>query len=345
MSYRFPTKTLRPAFFLLLGLLCVLPTGCQKPGREEVKTQPASEMEAVTICRSSIMHLPLVVAETQGLFAGQGLKVTTKEFVVGRDALEAMLNGECDFASAAEPPIIEYSLQRSDFRILSAMQSSDNLCRIVARTDRGVNTPTDLRGKRIAPVKGTAPHYFLKLFLEKNGIDLKEVSLDFLKGDEMLAAITSGKADAISMTHKVIGQALKTLGDKALLMESPGLCRNYYILMTMSSLLEKRPAVAEKFLRALAQAEKYKKKKPAKAQAIVSADRKLPLAEVKELWEIYDQRLSLDHAMLMGLEDMARWFVQQQQEKSAVRPIPNFMNLIHLDSLRAVRPEAINLEK
>lgn len=334
----------RAMLLVVIWLGCLLLTGCQKPPPEEPKPSAAAvALEPVTICRSSTMLLSLVVAEQQGFFKGQGLEVTTREFTLGREALEAMLNGECEFSSAAEPPVIEYALQRDDFRILSSMQSSDNLSRLVARADRGVLKPTDLRGKRIATVKGTAPHYFLKLFLEKNGVAMPEVTVELLKSDAVLAALTSGQVDAIVMTNKVIGQAQEALGDKAVLMEAPGLCRNYYLLLATTGLLDKRPAVAEKFLRALAQAEDLIKQRPEEAQAIARDDQKVSLAEIKSLWGLYEHRLSLDHAMLLGLEDNARWFVQQRGNHPP--PLPNFINLIHAESLRAVRPAAINLEK
>jgi len=327
-----------------LGLCFLLLAGCKKPQQEEpTKSKPATALEPVTICRSTTMLLSLVVAEKQGFFAGQGLAVTAREFAVGREALEAMFKGECEFASAAEPPVVEYALQRNDFRILTAMQSSDNLSRLVARADRGIAKPADLRGKRIATVRGTAPHYFLKLFLDKQGIPQSEVTVEFLKGDALLSAFSSGQVDAIAMTNKVIGQAQQALGNKAVLMEAPGLCRNYYLLLATTGLIDKRPTVAVQFLRALAQAEDLINRSPGEAEAIAGDYQKLPMAEIKELWGMYEQRLSLDHAMLMGLEDTARWYVQQSDKPNL--PIPNLMNLIHVESLRAVKPDAIRLDK
>ena len=332
-----------PTLLLALGLGLLLVAGCQKPAAKEVKPTAVVDLQAVTICRSTTMLLPLVVAEKQGYFAAQGLTVTAREYPIGREALEAMLKGDCEFASAAEPPVVEYAMQRDDFRILSALQSSDNLSRLVARRDRGINTPTDLRGKRIATVKGTAPHYFLRLFLEKHGIGLNEVTVEFLPGDAMLAALSSDRVDAVAMTNNFIAKAQQAFGDKAVILEAPGLCRNYYMLLATSGLLDKRPQVAVQFLRALAQAEDLINQKPEEAQALASAYQGIPLTEIKQLWGMYLHHLSLDHAMLMGLEDTARWYVKQMDDSQ--RPVPNLMPLIHTESLRAVRPDAINLTK
>ncbi|MCX5875256.1 MAG: NrtA/SsuA/CpmA family ABC transporter substrate-binding protein [Deltaproteobacteria bacterium] len=328
-------------FLVAVALMVV---GCKQ--RPEEATKPTSvTLESVALCRSTTALLPMVVAEKQGFFAEQGLTVTVRESIMGKEALEGMLRGECDFATAAEPPVVEYARQRDDFRLLGALQNSDNLNRIVARADRGIAKPEDLRGKRIATAKGTAPHYFLELFLEKHGLEPKDIKIVFMKSDELLAALTSGQVDAVSMTNNIVTKAQQALQANAVLMEEPGLCRNYYLLLATTNLLEKRPEVVARFLRALLKTEEFIKQKPDEALAIVLASQgqKESSAEIKQLLAGYQYRLSLEHSMLMGLEDMARWTGQQAGESQ--RSIPNFLNLIAAEPLRTVKPEAVRLEK
>ena len=324
---------------LLLVVASLMLSGCQKPGPQEAKPLPALT-ETVTLCRASTMLAPLVIAEKQGLFSGQGLTVTTKAFTMGKEAMEAMLRGECDFASAAEPPVVEYALVRDDFRVIGALQSAENMCSVVALAERGIGQPFDLRGKRIATVKGTAPHYFLELFFQKYHLSPTDVVIEFMKAHQVLNALTSGQVDAIAMTNKVTAQARQALAAKAVTFEAPALYRSYHMLLAMTGLLEKRPGVVVKFLKALAQAEEFIQQRSEEAQVMVQTDQNMALAEVKELWGMYDFRLTLDQSMLMGLEAIARWHLQQN---SLDIPTPNFMKYLHTASLAQVRPEAINL--
>ena len=327
--------------FAAIGLvLLLLSVGCKQ---QEAPKQEVVALESVSICYGAPALVPMVVAEKQGFFSKQGLAVTAREFVMGRDALESMLKGECDLATAAEPPVVEYALQRDDFRIISAMQSSDNMIRIVSRADRGIAAPKDLRGKRIGTVKGTNAHYFVELFLAKHGLSPKEVAIAFMKSDELLGALTSGQVDAIAMTSKVIIQTQEALQDKAVLMEEPGLYRNFLMLLVTTDLLKKRPVVAEKFLRALAQAEDFIRQHPDAAQACVLASKQASSGEIKQLLESYQYQVSLDHALLMGLEDTARWTLAQTGDSQ--RPVPNFLNLIAAEPLRTVKPDAVRLEQ
>lgn len=326
---------------LVAGFFALLFAACQQ--QEAPKATPVA-LAPVTLCRTTNMHLPLVVAEKQGFFAEQGLALTIREFTLGRDALDAMLKGECDLATSAEPPVAEYSAKGGEFRILCTLQSSDNLVRLVGRADRGIATPLDLRGKRIGTVKGTAPHYFLELFLERHGLTVKDVAIVFMKSDELLGALTSGQVDAFSMTNNVIFQAQEALQGNAVLMEAPGLHRGYFMLLATTALLDKRPGVAEQFLRALAQAEDFIHQRPEETQAIAQAfSPRLSPMEIRQLVGVYQYQLGLDHALLMGLEDTARWTLQQSG--NGQHAVPNFLNLIAAEPLRAVRPEAVRLEK
>lgn len=334
-----------PRCSLLLCVLLLLPllSACQRPAPDEAKPPPAATATLpVRLCRPATILVPLLVAERQQLFAAQGLAVTTTEFTVGRDTLEALFQGECDVAVAAEPPIVEYALQRDDFRIIAAVQSSDTLCRLVGRADHGINQPADLRGKRIATVKGTAPHCFLELFLKRYRLNSQDVHIAFMKSDELAPALVNGDIDAIAMTNRVTTRAAQALQEQAVTFTAPGLYRNYIMLLATSDLLAHAPATATKFLAALARAEEFINHSPDAAQSLVMTATHLSRDEVKALWAMYDFRLSLDHPLLMGLEDTARWHLQQT---GVNRPLPNFISCIHRELLASVRPDAVNLLK
>lgn len=334
------SRYLRRSIFLAAFFVLILQGGCEP--QKENKTVPVAP-EPVVFCRGKNMHLPLLVAENQGLFSEQGLQVTVREFTVGRDGLEGMLKGECDLATAAEPPVVEYAAQGRDLRILCSLQSSDNLARLVARADRGIAVPVDLRGKRIATVRGTAPHCFLELFFEKHGLTPDDTTIVFMTSDELLAALTSGQVDAISITNNVIVQAQQALQSNAVILEAPGLYRSYVMVLASAGLLKKRPGVAVKFLRALALAEDFINQRPEEAQAVAQAGQNISAAEFKHLLELSQYQLTLDHALLMGLEETARWTFRQAGDQQS--SVPNFLHFISAEPLQAVRPEGVTLEK
>ena len=130
-----------------------------------------------------------------------------------------------------------------------------------------------------------------------------------------------------------------------MLLEEPGLYRNYYLLLVTTNLLEKRPEVVVRLLRALVKAEEFIRKRPEETLAIAQASQgqMVSSSEIKQLLEGYQYQLTLDHAILMGLEDTARWMVALAE--SGQHPVPNFLNLIAAEPLRVVQPDAVRLEK
>lgn len=312
--------------------------GC-KSGQQDRRN--GAPLETVKLCRATTMLLLPAVAEKKGFFAAEGLAVDAKDFTVGKDALEAMLNGQCDLATAAEPPVIDAALVRNDFRIVSSLQRSDNHSRIVARADLGIRGPADLAGKKIGVVKGTAPHYFLDLFLKQHGIARDKAAFSFMKADDLLDALKKGDVAAIAITNKVVLKARQELQEKAIVLESPGLCKNYFMLLASSRILQGRPAATGRFMRALARAEEYIRTDPSGARAIARSHPNITPYEIDHLWDNYEHRLMLDTSLLMGLEETARW--SQSLSPGKQRDIPNLIQFIDRGPLEAARPSAVQL--
>ncbi|OGR07980.1 MAG: hypothetical protein A2511_06690 [Deltaproteobacteria bacterium RIFOXYD12_FULL_50_9] len=97
------------------------------------------------------------------------------------------------------------------------------------------------------------------------------------------------------------------------------------MLLATVGLLEKRSGVAVKFLRAVAQAEDFISQRPDETKAIAREYQKVSAAEINNLLDFYQSRLSLDHAMLMGLEDTARW----NFERSGGQQRPKAITICH----------------
>jgi NitT/TauT family transport system substrate-binding protein len=156
--------------------------------------------------------------------------------------------------------------------------------------------------------------------------------------------LAKGRIDALAATTKVVWEARQALGEKAVLLEAPGLYRNYTLLLAQRHFLGQRPETAVRFLRALSQAEEFIAKNPEAAGATASTVQKIPPEAYQEVADSFQHRLGLDHAMLMGLEETNRWIMRRPGAGPA-RPVPNFIGRLAPDPLGTVRPEAVHLQK
>ena len=69
---------------------------------------------------------------------------------------------------ARRPLIMFSSLTRQDFYILATFVYADTDIKVIARGDRGIETATDLRGKKVGTAVGTTGQFFLDAFLTAN---------------------------------------------------------------------------------------------------------------------------------------------------------------------------------
>jgi len=215
------TKTVKIA--MLLGIIVcigsIILVSRQKPRQEEFK----GNREKVTIGITEIIASLIIIGQEQGFFSQEGLDVTTKKYPTGKVALDSMFAREVDMAAVAETPIVFKSFEQQDFSIITALGSSGNMLRIIARKDGGILKPADLRGKIIATQKATGLHFFLHLFLIKNGLSENDVRLSFKKPEELVPELVRGEIDAFSFREPFISEAKKLLGDKAIIFAEPGL--------------------------------------------------------------------------------------------------------------------------
>ncbi len=309
-----------------------------------LSSAPAEPRDAVRLAvptqpTSLLTH----VALEQGFFTSNGLEVSLKEYPSGKRALdEGIFGGQADVAWSNETPVALAGFQRSDFRIVSTTLSADNVNMIIARRDRGIERPEDLRGKRIATQKGSAVHFFLHLFLLEHGLAEKDVRISFLKAEELPEALASGAIDAFSMRDPYISQARGLLGENnSIIFRASGIYNQMDLMVTRQDLIEKRPKVALKALRAMLDAERYAAAHPEETAAIMARRLKITPREVEETLPDLKPNVTLSQSLLVLLESEARWAIKAGLTDR--EEVPDFLNLIDVDDLKRLRPEAVTI--
>jgi ABC-type nitrate/sulfonate/bicarbonate transport system substrate-binding protein len=246
-------------------------------------------------------------------------------------------------AILAETPLVLSSFERSDLKILAALRSVDNLAQIVGRADKGIRSTTDLKGRRVGITKGTAPHYFLDLELVGQGLSEKQITPVFLKSDKLISSLSGGKVDAIAVTNTMAYKARQKLGDRAIILQNPGLCRNYSLLVTMQGYAKNQHERINSFLKALHEAEQFKKLSPAKSQELIIAALKISEIEYSAVLKSFDDRLTLDNGLIMTLEEHARWVIEKKMVNAP--RIPNYLNTIEATHLQKISPDSVRLKR
>jgi sulfonate transport system substrate-binding protein len=294
---------------------------------------------AVPLQPTSLLTL---VALDQGYFAARGLDVQVQTYPSGKLALEqGLFAGEADIAWANEVPIALAGFTRSDFRIVAADLWSDNVNKIVARRDRGIATPADLRGKHIATQEGSTVHFFLHLFLMRHNLTDRDVSLSFLKAVELPDALAEGRIDAFSMREPFVSEALSRLGANAVVFDAPGLYEQVQVMVARQPLMEENPRIVHKALQAILDAELFTVSHPRESATIMARFLSTPAPSIEAIVPTSRGQVGLSQAFFVLMESEAHWAIEAGLAQQA--SIPNYLQLIDAAPLAQLKPQAVTL--
>jgi ABC-type nitrate/sulfonate/bicarbonate transport system substrate-binding protein len=302
-----------------------------------------SPLEKITLGYSiDSINAPILIAQENGYFRDQGLEVESKIFQSGQLALQAMLKeGTLDAVTVAPLPIVINS-DRQDFSIISTIVTTTASSKIIARTDKGIRSAKDLKGKKIATIKGTSAHFFLTVFLLSSNIPETEVEIIGLKPDELLNSLKNGQVDAISIWEPIAHNALEALKGNSTQLTNQ-LYRSSFNVVATKNIINSNPEALKKLLKALDQANQFIKNNKSEAQNILASRMGIQKELAADFMGVYTYELSLNQSLPLELEDGARWALQ---EKLTQNPkIPNFLDFIYIDSLKEVKPEAVTIIK
>lgn len=285
----------------------------------------------------SILNL---IAKDKGYFAENGLDAEIKDYQAGPPMIKDLLGGNLDVTVAGEFPGVSSMFTNSNLRIL-AETSKQKSTRIVVRKDKGINTPADLKGKKIGVTKKSAGELFLGRFLLFNNLTFSDVSVIDLSPLELTNQIIAGKIDAVAAYEPFPFQIENKLGANAISWSAQGDQDTYALLYSTDEFIKIHPQIIERYLQSLMQAEIFVKDHNAEAKDLV----KNILHYDDSYMDYYTWKISnslvLEQALLLTLEDEARFAIANKLTNQT--KVPNYLNFIYFDALDKVKPEAVTI--
>lgn len=201
----------------------------------------------------AMANAPAVVAEQQGLFAAEGLKVELKSFGDGPLLQQAVAAGEIDVAYVGAPPVYQWFSRGLEGKILAKVNYGQ--AALIAPHDQPLRTVAELRGKKLASVaKGSGMDLLLRGFVLKDYAKLDpdhDVSIVAMPPANMNAALERHVADAAFSWEPFVSESLLR-GTTRLVLDLNQALPNYpwYVVMAVPKTLRERPDDVVKLLRA-----------------------------------------------------------------------------------------------
>lgn len=280
------------------------------------------------------------IAEDQHFFTANGLSVRMKDYNTGTATTEALLKGELDFAWVAEFPFVHRAFAKEKISIIAVIGRFNEQC-LFGRKDRGINTVSDLKGKRIGIPRNTIAEFYLGRFLELNGMNIRDVSVVDIPPPKSMESITHGSTDGVIVWEPYSSQIRTQFTDRIVALPVQSNQPGYGALASRNDWIKGHPEIVHRLLKSLAQAEDYLTRNPAEAKAIVRKRLNYDDGFTETIWSENQFSLSLDQSLIAAMEDEARWMIKGGL--TSERTIPDFTKYIYLDGLKAVKPEAVRI--
>ncbi|HZP96416.1 MAG TPA: ABC transporter substrate-binding protein [Candidatus Limnocylindria bacterium] len=253
-------------------------------------TQTASQAPSLVSDRkiqigasASLTWLPLRVAVDRGFFKDAGL--TNVSFTLidsAPNAANALAAGEIDFAGLAfERAVLATAGGKPVQCVVSIQDTPPTSIVVPAKSDIKPGDWAALKGKTIGVVQGGWAEIVPKYFLQKNGIDLKDVKFTSTPNTAaQIAAIKSGQVDAVSGIEPSQRQAIFEGSAKMFFdLEDPAMLKQYWptpfqatCLQVKADFAKANPAIMKAMQAAVARALKEIRANPAIAVDLAAKD-------------------------------------------------------------------------
>jgi len=256
------------------------------------------------------------------------------------DAVNGVINGESDIATASEFAIVAEALENASIECIGSVSKALPFF-VVARTDKGISGISDLVGKTIGVTLGTNGQFYFGTFLERNNISVNQVTIVNLPTPQLPSALANGTVDAVMTFQPYINQIESLLPDKTAMWPAQGNQYAYQEAICSSSWAAAHPDLIVRFLKAVVQAENYVASNKDQAMAIVANTLNYTSSYMASVWQNYQFSATLDQSLILAMQVEAQWLISNNLTSGT--SVPNFLNYIYADGLKSVAPESVNI--
>lgn len=226
---------------------------------------------------SEVDYANVWVAEHEGYFAEEGIKLVRKTYANGPEALLHFANGEVQTMMGGLAPIMQAAARGQDFRIL--MSVTKNNAPLVGRQE--ITGWKDLEGKVVgSPGLGTVQDAILNYVQSTEGIQFKRV---FAKVSDFAVMVDKGEIDAFISWEPAAATAIAKNPKLHYVAQNPPIENaESLILIAHPDLVKNKPEVLAGMVKATRRGMEFIKNNPPEKVAEIVA-KKMNSPEAKQI--------------------------------------------------------------
>jgi len=228
----------------------------------------------------------MVLAREHKLFeaALPGTQVQWTEFLGGPPLIEALNAGSLDIGNIGDIPPIFAQAAGIELQYIAVEPNEGQAEAILVPNASTIQSVAELKGKRVALLKGSSSHNLFLKSLLRAGLQWKDVNVVYLSPSDGRAAFEQGKVDAWVIwdpyySAAVVDGAARVLGT------GEGLNPAGSFFVASSAFARQNPQAIATILQTLAKAQRLSLDQPEDSIALMAKTLGLPPAVVKRYFE------------------------------------------------------------
>ena len=191
------------------------------------------------------------VAQQEGLFKKHELDVRINTGPSGSAMVAFLVNGQIESAFGSE--IAGVANHNLDPNVVVVAQAT-RLVRWIAVVGRNVDTLDQLKGKKVGIARGSGGEVFWLAMIDKLKLNPADYTVVNVEAPEMVAALERGNIDAYAVWEPWVTRGLAAIKNTKVLRTREGILEQGVYVYMNRGWIQKNPAPAEAFIRALVDA-------------------------------------------------------------------------------------------
>jgi ABC-type nitrate/sulfonate/bicarbonate transport system substrate-binding protein len=277
------------------------------------------------------------VAKEAGLFEKNGLDVTINTGPSGSAMVPFLVNNQVQAAYGSDlAGVINHQVDPN----IVAVADGTYLAKWESVIGRNVDSLEALKGKKVGVAFGTGAEIFWRRLLANRKLNPADYTLVNVEAPEMLAAIERGDIDAFAVWEPWPTRTLMAVKNTKVLATADGIYNNINFIYMNRGWIEQNRTTAEKFIKALCEANDIIEKDRATATKQVAKFLKMPLELATELMPKLEFDMNWKPRSLEAIKDSEHLLADQKKLKAPLE----YNKYVYMDLLKAVRPEAVEIK-
>lgn len=257
------------AVLILSALLGGMLTTVSQANELRIATQPSPFCAPIFVAKQK----KWVEEELAKVGARPAIKWTS--FAAGPPMNESFAAGQLDIGFLGDTPAIIGKAAGIDTRIIGITSSGPRTLAVIVPTKSNIRSPRDLKGKKVAVVKGSYAHHLLVLVLQKGGLTTNDIEFINLSQADTATAILNGNIDAAAVWEPLISR-MESQGQVRVLADGTGIKKGVLVIIATSDFIAKQREQTKALLRAYQRGARFIKSNPKETARLIAADVNLP---------------------------------------------------------------------